>query len=326
MSDRDAAEALDALGKAGRRSAPIHLHPSHDGMYDIDQGQEPQRKRARKTKGSNMAASDRESSVGTGQREDGSAAHSAEDMQRDRVATPANTHTWDIHQQQHPAASPHGQGGFDLPPLAELDVLSPAHAHAHHLGAGSRSFSYSGPGVRARSPHEQHTASHQNTSIHSPSSTTQGSLQLPPLSHSHSHSYLPNHLGSHARSRGPETHAHVVFSQQQHGQQQTQQQQVQQQPQQHQTPTYPEQQQQPMTPTYADLAAHYNELHEERRKLEGLLAKTDDIMRGLKRGLDELRAAGAPGSNASQEPVRLSPRERREREVVWRVEENEGGQ
>jgi GATA-binding protein, other eukaryote len=73
------------------------------------------------------------------------------------------------------------------------------------------------------------------------------------------------------------------------------------------------------------LAAHYDQLHEERRRLESLLAKTDDIMRGVKRGLEELRAAGAPLSATAspQEGLRLPSRERRERSVVWRVEEKE---
>ena len=57
---------------------------------------------------------------------------------------------------------------------------------------------------------------------------------------------------------------------------------------------------------------------------EGIVAKTDDMIRGVKRGLDELRVASAPesGSGAPQETLRLPPRERRERDVVWRVDEN----
>ena len=297
MSDRDAAEALDALGKAGRRSATIH--PSQDGLFDTDQGQEPQRKRVRRTKSSGTAASDRESS---GHRDDG-ATHTSEDVQREReeyernTLTPVGGHTWDIHHAPS-GTSPHGHGGFDLPPLAQLDVLSNAHSHGHHH-MGGRGFGYSGHGSRTRSPHDAPSHSH------SPTGTTQGSLHLPPLStHGHAHQYPPQ-----SRLRA-ETHS--PYAQQQQGQQQQQ------------------QAARSQTPTYADLAAHYNLLREERRRLEGLLAKTDDMMRGVKRGLEELRAAGAPPLSSSsgpgaapQEALRLSSRERRERSVVWRVEEKE---
>lgn len=324
MSDRDAAEALDALGKAGRRSAPIHQHPSQEAVFDSDQAQEPQRKRVRRTKSSGTAASDRESSVSPGQRED-NAARITDDVQRDReeyernTLTPVGTHTWEInqHPHAHSGGSPHGHGGFDLPPLAELDVLSGAHPHSHphhHMVGSNRSFSYPSSGARTHSPHDAHQSGHQNTAAQSPTGTPQGSLHLPPLSHAHPHTFLPSHL-SQARSRGAETHAHMAFAQHQH--QPQQQQHI------HQTGSFAEQQHQLPTPTYSELAAHYGELHEERRRLEGLLAKTNDMMRGVKRGLDELRAAGAPGSAAPQESLRLPSRERREREVVWRVEGTE---
>ncbi|KAF8524203.1 hypothetical protein JB92DRAFT_2881511 [Gautieria morchelliformis] len=329
MSDRDAAEALDALGKAGRRSAQIRQQASQEGVFELEQGHEPQRKRPRRTRGSGAAASDHEPSVSPGQRANGDP-RPTEDVQRDReeyernTLTPVATHTWDIHQHPHahPGGSPHGHGGFDLPPLAELDVLSNAHPNAHHqLGGTNRSFNYSGPGARARSPHDAHQSTHQNTSAISPTAATQGSLHLPPLSHAHTYPFLPSHL-SPARPRGAETHTPTGFVPQQ-------------QPHAHQQPSHAamfaeqeqqEQQHQRPAPSYADLVAHYSELHEERKRIEGLLNKTDEIMRGVKRGLDEMRAAGAPGSAAPQESLRLPPRERREREVVWRVEETEASQ
>lgn len=254
-------------------------------MFDTDQGQEPQRKRVRRTKSSGTVASDRESS---GHRDD----VASEDVQREReeyernTLTPVGGHTWDMHHAPS-GTSPHGHGGFDLPPLAQLDVLSNAHSHGHHH-MGGRSFGYSGHGSRTRSPHDAPS--------HSPTGTTQGSLHLPPLStHGHAHQY--------PRLR-TETHSPYTQQQQQAARSQT--------------------------PTYADLAAHYNLLHEERRRLETLLAKTDDMMRGVKRGLEELRAAGAPPLSSSsgpgaapQEALRLPSRERRERSVVWRVEEKE---
>jgi len=90
------------------------------------------------------------------------------------------------------------------------------------------------------------------------------------------------------------------------------------------------------SPSLSELTAHYNELHEERRRLEELLAKTDDMMRGLKRGIDEIRNGGngdgqqqqlgQQGQGSGQqgvpamEPLNLSRRGERRREV-WRVEE-----
>ncbi|KAI0272385.1 hypothetical protein BC834DRAFT_999454 [Gloeopeniophorella convolvens] len=55
-------------------------------------------------------------------------------------------------------------------------------------------------------------------------------------------------------------------------------------------------------PTVADLERHYYELHEGRRGLVELLERTDRLMAGVKRGLDEMRGTGEAGSS-SQPPV-----------------------
>lgn len=49
-------------------------------------------------------------------------------------------------------------------------------------------------------------------------------------------------------------------------------------------------------PTIAELEHHYGELRAERRRLEDLLATTDRMISGLKRGLDEMRAASGETS------------------------------
>jgi GATA-binding protein len=46
-------------------------------------------------------------------------------------------------------------------------------------------------------------------------------------------------------------------------------------------------------PTVADLERHYMELGEQKRRMEELLERTDRVMAGLKRGLDEMRGASA---------------------------------
>ncbi|KAF8142145.1 hypothetical protein EV363DRAFT_45560 [Boletus edulis] len=45
-----------------------------------------------------------------------------------------------------------------------------------------------------------------------------------------------------------------------------------------------------VVPTVADLRQHYQDLHEQRRRLEELFEKTDKMMASLKRGLDEMSA------------------------------------
>ncbi|TBU37522.1 hypothetical protein BD309DRAFT_973917 [Dichomitus squalens] len=56
-------------------------------------------------------------------------------------------------------------------------------------------------------------------------------------------------------------------------------------------------------PSLADLDQHYRALGEERKRLEELLERTDRMMAGVKRGIDEMRAAGAPPPEGSQPPA-----------------------
>ncbi|KDQ19022.1 hypothetical protein BOTBODRAFT_170988 [Botryobasidium botryosum FD-172 SS1] len=59
-------------------------------------------------------------------------------------------------------------------------------------------------------------------------------------------------------------------------------------------------------PTIAELERHYGELRSERRRLEDLLATTDRMIVGIKRGLDDMRAAsgeGSPGSGSGSRSV-----------------------
>lgn len=51
-----------------------------------------------------------------------------------------------------------------------------------------------------------------------------------------------------------------------------------------------------------DLERHYSELNEQKKRLEEMVEKTDRMMRGVKRGLDEMRGAAPAGASASAAP------------------------
>ncbi|PBK66846.1 hypothetical protein ARMSODRAFT_347307 [Armillaria solidipes] len=51
-------------------------------------------------------------------------------------------------------------------------------------------------------------------------------------------------------------------------------------------------------PTLADLERHYMELHEQKRRMEEILDRTDRLMGDVKRGMDEIRNATASSGGA----------------------------
>lgn len=55
-------------------------------------------------------------------------------------------------------------------------------------------------------------------------------------------------------------------------------------------------------PNLADLERHYFELHEQRRKMEELLERTDRMIVGVKRGIDEMRGTSPPQPQQQQSP------------------------
>jgi hypothetical protein len=65
-------------------------------------------------------------------------------------------------------------------------------------------------------------------------------------------------------------------------------------------------------PTLADLERHYMELEEQRRKMVEILERTDRIMAGVKRGIDEMRGvvtqqAPAPPSTVTAATPAAAP-------------------
>ncbi|KZT07537.1 uncharacterized protein LAESUDRAFT_651143 [Laetiporus sulphureus 93-53] len=59
-------------------------------------------------------------------------------------------------------------------------------------------------------------------------------------------------------------------------------------------------------PTVVELERHYYELGEQRRRLEEMLEKTDRMMAGVKRGMEEMRA-GQKHGQASPHPPSPAP-------------------
>lgn len=62
-------------------------------------------------------------------------------------------------------------------------------------------------------------------------------------------------------------------------------------------------------PSMAELDHHYRQLAEERRRMEEMLERTDRIMAGVKRGLDEMRAAGGASSQEAQQSPQAQPQQ-----------------
>ncbi|OBZ66396.1 hypothetical protein A0H81_13566 [Grifola frondosa] len=85
----------------------------------------------------------------------------------------------------------------------------------------------------------------------------------------------------------------------------------------------------PLMPSLADLERHYFEMGEQRRKLEEMLARTDRMMEGMRRGMEEMKAGSKPQSaqgtsqgepQPSSQAVPLNRSERPgSRESVWPV-------
>ena len=89
----------------------------------------------------------------------------------------------------------------------------------------------------------------------------------------------------------------------------------------------------PPVPTVQELERHYHELAEQRRRLEEMLERTDRMMAGVRRGIDDMRGSQQPSSQTASQgspslsqsnhaaSVPLSSRSERpaNRESVWPV-------
>ncbi|KAF7794471.1 hypothetical protein EIP86_005605 [Pleurotus ostreatoroseus] len=172
------------------------------------------------------------------------------------------------------ASNPHG--GFDLPPL-NAAIGETAAAALRELGGGPPSY------VRAGSAAAGYVGAPSRT--HSPlagpginASSSSGYVQLPPP-HSLTTAYNPPHAHQPAPSFYLPSHLQNAAA------------------------SDP-----PPVPTILDLERHFSELGEEKRRLQELLDRTERMMVGLKRGIDDMRsvtpapapAASAPASAPAQ--------------------------
>ena len=77
-------------------------------------------------------------------------------------------------------------------------------------------------------------------------------------------------------------------------------------------------------PTLADLERHYRDMGEQKRRMEEVLERTERMMAGLKRGIEEMRGGGMVemrGGNGEAVPLPGPRGEKRDREKtpVWAV-------
>ncbi|KAI0946971.1 hypothetical protein AcV7_009538 [Taiwanofungus camphoratus] len=167
--------------------------------------------------------------------------------------------------------SPNPHGGFDLPPLnaalGGAGEVPMAVAMSMAMGVPGAHFSSAPPSyVRSGSQGAGPVPSRTHSPLAGPGMAAPAgaaSYVLPPLAHSH-HALSHNHQHGHHSFYGSHSPPPSAGGS--------------------------------TMPTANELERHYFELAEQRRKLEELMEKTDRMMAGVKRGLDEMRAAGQPGT------------------------------
>lgn len=202
------------------------------------------------------------------------------------------------------AASPHAHplGGFDLPPLnAALGSGAGSYGGyaASLMSSGTRDYVGGAPSSYIRSGSNAPSRTHSPLG---PAGSGSGSGYVLAAPHHHlGHGYYgqsPLH-SHHSNSRSPPPHENGGV------------------------------------PTVAELQRHYDELREQRKKLEDMMEKNERMMVGVKRGLDEMRGASSSagpsqangaasnvnGNAAPSVPLQQRDIERpRSRASVWPLE------
>lgn len=179
-----------------------------------------------------------------------------------------------------------GGGRVDLPPLN--DALRSGDKNGSRFGMrgpsrGPGDLQYGNPPSRTQSP-----LAHQQVSA----STAQG-FQLPPphtLAQGHPPSVFPGGSGQSARQTSPRASSpsHVRGGT-------------------------------PSVPTLSEMQSHLQLLEQQRASMEALLARTDRMISGVKRGIDEMRVAQNPSAPSVPLPLRTTERTR-EGGNVWPVD------
>lgn len=184
---------------------------------------------------------------------------------------------------QHPHTSSHSHshahhGGFDLPPL-NAALSGGDHPHSHspfNVGPGgatgngsSVNVNYTPVGSRTHSPGNA-VGGHSAYTLPPPLPAHQHHHSSSSQHHSHHQLYSPpTSTAGHDVSSGP--NASIPGSGGSAG----------------------------TGLTVAELERHYFELHEQRRKMEEMLGRTERMMGVVRRGLEELRAASSTSSSAT---------------------------
>ncbi|KAJ3903634.1 hypothetical protein F5879DRAFT_958923 [Lentinula edodes] len=292
MTDQAAAEALVAVGRAGGSSAPGEESDDHEAL----EGEQPKKKRARKSKGEGVYEGDLHQWTGEG----GSPSMHHHPIHRPHSIPPMGFMHPSL---QRPGSSSFNHGGGMLPGINSMDVSGGDPSK----GLGGMVFVPGGPGVpgtaavaggsnspgyiRSGSPH-----------VHSPSNGQHSGVLVLPSPQGPGGMFQPLDVpgGSGTGSTMVAVLPGTTFA---------------------------------LIPSVSELERHYAELRDQKMRMEEILERTEKMMQGIKRGIDEMRggdsgearpSSAAPGSTPApsapiQRPPSSSVSEKDRRESVWTV-------
>ncbi|KAJ3875316.1 hypothetical protein F5051DRAFT_334041 [Lentinula edodes] len=279
MTDQAAAEALVAVGRAGGSSAPGEESDDHEAL----EGEQPKKKRARKSKGEGVYEGDLHQWTGEG----GSPSMHHHPIHRPHSIPPMGFMHPSL---QRPGSSSFNHGGGMLPGINSMDVSGGDPSKVPGTAAvagGSNSPGY----IRSGSPH-----------AHSPSNGQHPGTLLLPSPQGPGGMFQPLDVpgGSGTGSTMVAVLPGTTFA---------------------------------LIPSVSELERHYAELRDQKMRMEEILERTEKMMQGIKRGIDEMRggdsgemrpSSTAPGSTPApsapiQRPPSSSVTEKDRRESVWTV-------
>ena len=273
MSDQAAAEALVAVGRVGV-SPPGGANDDSDG-----EGDQPKRKRTRRSAKASRAEKDDDVNM-DGEDEDEPSASAPQLRERKRRGVPANgwmdgrsasPHRGGVAPSRSDSylarggivlPSPHGHVGFDLPPLAQLNG-----AFLGNASAPPSSYIRSGSNAPSRT-HSPLGPAGSGVGASGPGAPNAPGAPGAGYAHPHGHPHVlppqyyagppPSEMSSLMVAAGVALGGLGI-------------------------------------PSYMDLERHYHELGEQKRRWEEMMERTDRLMAGMKRTLDEMKGLVAQG-------------------------------
>jgi len=273
MSDQAAAEALVAVGRVGV-SPPGGANNDSDG-----EGDQPKRKRTRRSAKASRTEKDDDVNM-DGEDEDEPSASAPQLRDRKRRGAPANGWMDGRSASPHrggvaPSRSdsylarggivlpaPHGHVGFDLPPLAQLNG-----AFLGNASAPPSSYIRSGSNAPSRT-HSPLGPAGSGVGASGPGAPNAPGAPGAGYAHPHGHPHVlppqyyagppPSEMSSLMVAAGVALGGLGI-------------------------------------PSYMDLERHYHELGEQKRRWEEMMERTDRLMAGMKRTLDEMKGLVAQG-------------------------------